>query len=624
MKKADTDRIKPGQNRQAAIGSNEVRHPDLTPDVERYLNRAYPADEVPLKATQRAQSGWAALVAASANAPAQAQVGIWKLIGPDQATYPGVLNVLGDGGAYIASGRVTALAIAPTCVSGNCKIYVGAAGGGVWSTPNGLLNTPAWTFLSNSFGTNAIGSLYIDKNVAAGTTVFAGTGEPNVSGDSESGVGIYRSTNGGSTWTLLAGSAQFFGRAISSVDTTPNGSILAGVARAVRGVSSTGGATSNPPIAAALGVYRSTDSGVTFQQIGTAAQLGGTLRGPSKVQRDPDNGLGDITYYTGVLGTGIYRTTDGGTTWVQIKTPFAGGADNADRSEFALAPFGTPTSPSFVRMYVGNGSGTFGARFYSTQNNDVLTATNATFIDQTTAQNINYCSGQCWYDNYLLSPFTNTVGHPDTVYLLGSFDYNQIEIAGGQSNGRAVLLSTDGGLNWSDLTQDGKPDPSAHEFSHPDQHAIVVNPNNQFQYWEGNDGGLVRSNGTFTDISQECDERPLSAADNAYCKALLNRVPSSLFTLNTGLSTLQFQSVSASVFQVKGGKNARSTITLQGGTQDNGTFQYIGVGSVWPQIMYGDGGQSGFAAGIEARRFNTFTGQAHDGNFRSGNPLFGA
>src|SRR6202011_1096675 len=171
----------------------------------------------------------------------------------------------------------------------------------------------------------------------------------------------------------------------------------------------------------------------------------------------------------------------------------------------------------------------------------------------------------------------------NVVYLLGSFDYNNIVANGnGITNGRAVLLSTDqndgtivGGNTWSDLTQDGKPDPSTHEWTHPDQHAIVTNPNNQFQYWEGNDGGLIRSSGDFTDITEECDERPLSAADNAYCKALLNRVPGALFSLNQGLSTLQFQSVSAAMFATSK-KNGKSTITLQGGTQDNGTFQYIG------------------------------------------------
>ena len=57
-----------------------------------------------------------------------------------------------------------------------------------------------------------------------------------------------------------------------------------------------------------------------------------------------------------------------------------------------------------------------------------------------------------------------------------------------------------------------------------------------------------------------------------------------------------------------------------GGTQDNGTFQYSGTPNVWPQIIYGDGGQSGLNAANSELRFNTFTGQANDANFRNGDP----
>jgi hypothetical protein len=57
-----------------------------------------------------------------------------------------------------------------------------------------------------------------------------------------------------------------------------------------------------------------------------------------------------------------------------------------------------------------------------------------------------------------------------------------------------------------------------------------------------------------------------------------------------------------------------------GGTQDNGTFQYGGSAVVWPQIIYGDGGQSGFSSSNAALRFNTFTGQANDVNFQNGDP----
>ena len=97
-----------------------------------------------------------------------------------------------------------------------------------------------------------------------------------------------------------------------------------------------------------------------------------------------------------------------------------------------------------------------------------------------------------------------------------------------------------------------------------------------------------------------------------YCKSLLNRVPKKLINMNNGLSTLQFQSLSVSA--------QRPQNLLQGGTQDNGTFQYNGSANVWPQIIYGDGGQSGFNVANDKLRFNTFTGQANDANFRDGDP----
>jgi hypothetical protein len=213
-----------------------------------------------------------------------------------------------------------------------------------------------------------------------------------------------------------------------------------------------------------------------------------------------------------------------------------------------------------------------------------------------------YCDGQCWYDNVVFTP----ANHPDVVYLMGSFNYPLF----GFNNGRAVLLSTDGGATWSDLTQDGKPNHA--NATHPDQHAIVVNPNNPYQYWEGSDGGVVRSDGRFADVSYKCDSRGLTGAANSYCKSLLWRVPNSLTSLNNGFSTLQFQSLSVSR------QNPQNN--LQGGTQDNGTWQYTGSSVVWTQEIYGDGGQSGFASTNDRLRFNTFTGQANDVNFRNGDP----
>src|SRR5437899_2953821 len=175
--KSDGARFKPGDSRRAAVGVNESRSPDFTPDVEAYLLRAYPEAEIPGDATLAAQSGWAAL-----NASAHS-TGSWQVIGPSKATYPAVLNpFLFDGAQYVASGRVTAMAISPTCTQSNCTLYVAAAGGGVWRTDKAL-NGSNWEFLSGSFGTNAIGSLLMSPSDPSGNTLYAGTGEPNASND---------------------------------------------------------------------------------------------------------------------------------------------------------------------------------------------------------------------------------------------------------------------------------------------------------------------------------------------------------------------------------------------------------------------------------------------------------
>ena len=149
---------------------------------------------------------------------------------------------------------------------------------------------------------------------------------------------------------------------------------------------------------------------------------------------------------------------------------------------------------------------------------------------------------------------------------------------------------------------------------HPDSHAIVEVPGSRIAFF-GSDGGIVRSSGDFSDISSQCTtERGLAGADLALCQQLLSAVPTQLFTTyNDGLSTLQFQSVSV---------NPSNADNLMGGTQDNGTFEKPpNSTTVWPQKIYGDGGQSGFNVGNTAFRFNSFFCNFHDVNFRNGDPL---
>jgi hypothetical protein len=582
-----------------AVGKNEDRTPGGTAEAQEAYWRAYPAsvDEISIQATLNARSAFQSIQARSKKGP-----GVWQLIGPSSATYPGVLNVLNDGDQYVASGRTVAMAIDPSCTNQRCRLWIGAAGGGVWRADKALQN-PSWEFVSGSFDTNAIGTLELDPSDPTGNTIYAGTGEPNASGDSEAGMGIYKSTDGGDSWTLLPGSvtapSNFRGRAVSDITVAPNGDIIVGVARAIRGYSgNTGGASTNPPpttLPANFGVYRSTDGGATFSLIWDA-QTAGSARGVTHFELDPST---PSTIYASAFNLGVWRSI-GGAAFTQIKTALAP-ANNTDRAEFAV----NTLPDGKTRMYVGIGNTQQpAARFWRT---DDATAAAPVFTDMTTPQVVDWCTAQCWYDSYVISP----KGHPDVVYVGGSFSYDQLVCCGdGSSNGRGVLLSTDGGSTWSDLTQDGDEDQA--EGLHPDHHELVVNPNDPFQFFSASDGGLVRSDGAFADVSYKCDQRGLNAARNAYCKSLLWRVPGSLTNINEGLSTLQFNSISVS--------SQRPTNLAQAGTQDNGTFEYKGSSTVWKQEIYGDGGQSGFSVTDDSLRFNTFFGQASDVNFRNGDP----
>ena len=122
----------------------------------------------------------------------------------------------------------------------------------------------------------------------------------------------------------------------------------------------------------------------------------------------------------------------------------------------------------------------------------------------------------------------------------------------------------------------------------------------------------MRSDGAFKDISSQCTNvRGLSGDDLALCQQLLSQVPKHLYSLNKGLSTLQFQSVSVAPDDAQ---------HLQGGSRTTEPSRPTGAAVSWPQIIYGDGGQSGFNVGNSAQRFNTFFANYTDANFQNGDP----
>src|SRR5690349_15959613 len=99
-------------------------------------------------------------------------------------------------GSATMSGRVAAIAAVKE--DGRLTVYVGAASGGVWKSSNG-----GTTFkpVFDKESAQSIGALAIDPQ--APKTIWAGTGEAWTRNSVSIGTGIYKSTDGGDSWTNM-------------------------------------------------------------------------------------------------------------------------------------------------------------------------------------------------------------------------------------------------------------------------------------------------------------------------------------------------------------------------------------------------------------------------------------
>jgi photosystem II stability/assembly factor-like uncharacterized protein len=584
---------------------------------------AYPGTDIPLAQLTAASS---AASTAKGRLPKHGNTG-WASIGPSTALYPfSPLRTLPlyVPNAYPAAGRVTALALAPTCKPGNCRLWVGEATSGIWRTDNALANHPQWRYLSGSFDINSVGSITVDPADPTGNTLWVGTGEANAcrSGCIH-GVGLYKTTDGGNTWSGPIAGSVLNGRGTGSLAIDPRNSnvMYLSTVRAISGMSSvccSGVERIVIPGAAPWGVYKTTDGGQTWSFIhaGGANTVGCndpasvstdlvpncTPIGVRQVVLDPSNP--DVVYASS-YARGVWRSSDGGATWTQIKASL----DSAVATTLPWIAV-TTLANGHTRMYLSEGN--IGVEYSRVFRSDMVESGSPVWSDLTSANeadprwgSFNFCGGQCWYDNFVYTP----KGFPDIVYVGGSYGYGEND-----ANHRAVVLSTDAGGSWTDMTADGTD--SVHPNAlHPDQHVIVTNPNNPFQFWEGNDGGTMRSTGSFTNVSSFCtihrnaDGSPLSPVQLARCQQMLSRVPTNLASINEGITSLQFQSLSVSPFDSN---------ELQGGTQDNGTWENYGKTVTWINTMIGDGGQSAFDIANPHFRTHTFAGQGGDVNFSDG------
>jgi hypothetical protein len=534
------------------------------------------------------------------------------------------------------AGRTTALAVDPNCNEHSCRLYAGAAGGGVWRTDNALSRSPTWKPLTDGLETTSVGHILIDPHDRSGKTIYLGTGEPSGSSDSEAGLGLYKSTDRGEHWSLVPGSrpvAKDRGIGEIAIDPRDAGHVFIGTTVARHSLSGVTGGRYTPPNAPTIGIYESTDGGASFHLVLNRPQdpVDPTTPngndffkgGVTDIEYDP---VQPGTLYAGMFEYGVFRSTDNGATWQNIYvgepddgSTNPGGAPLGIRYEVAAAKL--PNGKTRLYVYEGaneadnNGDGVLDEASFVLRTDDARAAS-PTFTKLSSSadgtpgfSSFDICGGQCSYDMPIASP----PGRPNEVWIGGQTQYGELPPYAGadRSNGRNVMRSTNAGVSFTDMTGDAR-DPN--EDGHPDVQILAFVPGSSPTIaFIGSDGGVIRTNGRYVDDSSDCDEpaRNLSGVDLKDCRDWLSSIPQRLTTINSGLRTLQFQDLTPNP-----NNPLRDVI---GGTQDNGTLGYTGTGT-WLNFVSGDGGQSGIDAKQGNIRYHTYNAQQGDVNFRGNDP----
>jgi hypothetical protein len=228
----------------------------------------------------------------------------WTALGPAPVTN----GQTSGNGSQPVSGRITGIATSPTDSS---TYYVAMAGGGVWKTINA---GTSWVPLTDSQTTLSMGAIAVAPSNA--NIVYAGTGEANNSADSNFGVGILRSTNAGVTWTLAQGPANVFsinGLTTSKLAVDPtNANII---------YAAMGNVGNNKAFGTGAGVYKSTDGGVTWTNTTASIETGDSYSDVEVDPTTPTTVYMAVGPFYGSSADGIYKSTDGGANWSQLTLP---------------------------------------------------------------------------------------------------------------------------------------------------------------------------------------------------------------------------------------------------------------------------------------------------------------
>ncbi|HUB82190.1 MAG TPA: hypothetical protein VMB03_25510 [Bryobacteraceae bacterium] len=327
-------------------------------------------------------------------------------------------------------GRVLAV----TGVPGNSQTYYfGAASGGVWKSVDGGAH---WTPQFDQQDIASIGSIAVapsDTNI-----LYVGTGEGCLRGNISYGDGMYRSNDGGKTWTHIGLRDS---RHIPRVLVDPRNPDVVLVAAL--------GHAFGPNVE--RGVFRTADGGRTWTKVlyvddqTGATDLAYAPSNPAivfaamyQVVRQP------WTFTSGGVGSGLYRSKDGGVTWKKLE---GSGLPSGILGKIGVSVSGADPDRVYALIEAANGG-----LFRSDDGGDNWARVNP---DERYRQ-------RAWYFSHVFADPRN----PDTVYVLNT----------------GMFRSTDAGKTFTLLAA-----------PHGDHHGLWIDPTNPQRMINGDDGGATIS-----------------------------------------------------------------------------------------------------------------------------------
>jgi trimeric autotransporter adhesin len=307
-------------------------------------------------------------------------------------------------------------------------LFAGGVAGGIWKCTNLSAATPTWTKISDVLDNIAISTIVQDQSTPS--IMYFGTGEVWGNVDAQRGLGIWKSADGGASWTHLASTASAQFNYVQSIVLTPY-AIFA---------------------ATGSGLKKSTDGGNSWSSV--------LINSISDLQMAAN---GDL-YASNFLGN-VYKSTNaqqGATgTWANTSLP-----GSHQRLKLATAP----SDANKVYVVCQQAGGSEVDAIYRTDDGGTTWNTCAlpTVTDQGTSST--FARGQAWYDlSVAVDP------NDASTVIIGAID---------------ALRSTNGGVAWSQITAWALPVTGFTLTVHSDQHVILFSPGSSAIAVWGTDGGM--------------------------------------------------------------------------------------------------------------------------------------